>query len=103
MRTKQRKTLPKQSLLGAVIPQYVRCGRPTCPCLHGTLHGPYYYRFWREDGRLRKQYVRLAEVTSVRAACDEHRDTRRLFREFRDIGRREWSRLADLLKEADDG
>ena len=100
MQTKQRKTLPKQSLPGAVIPQYVRCGRSTCPCAQGQLHGPYYYRFWRERGRLRKQYVRMADVAMVRAACDEHRNTWRLFRESRDIGRREWSRLAGLLQEA---
>jgi transcriptional regulator with XRE-family HTH domain len=26
------------------------------------LHGPYHYRFWREGGRLRKQYVKPAEL-----------------------------------------
>lgn len=34
--------------------EHVRCGRPgctTCP------HGPYWYAYWKEDGRTRKRYV----------------------------------------------
>ena len=34
--------------------QSVRCGKDgctTCP------HGPYWYAYWREDGRLRSRYV----------------------------------------------
>jgi hypothetical protein len=37
------------------------------------LHGPYYYRFWREQGRLRKAYVRTKDVAHVRAACTHWR------------------------------
>ena len=69
--------------------------------MQGQLHGPYHYRFWREGGRLRKQYVRMADVAMVRTACDEHRNAQRLFRDFRDTGRAEWSYLAGLLTEAD--
>lgn len=32
----------------------VRCGKPgcsTCP------HGPYWYAYWKEDGRTRKRYI----------------------------------------------
>ena len=31
--------------------EYIRCGR--CP----KLHGPYWYAYWREDGKLRKRYL----------------------------------------------
>lgn len=34
--------------------EHVRCGREecsTCP------HGPYWYAYWREDGRTRSQYI----------------------------------------------
>lgn len=41
---------------------YVRCGKSPCRCEPGSLHGPYYYRFTREGGRLRKRYVRKAEA-----------------------------------------
>ena len=34
--------------------ELVRCGKPgcrTCP------HGPYWYAYWREDGRVRSRYI----------------------------------------------
>jgi hypothetical protein len=33
-----------------------------------------YYRFWWEDGRQRKQYVRRADLRETRDACRRHRD-----------------------------
>jgi hypothetical protein len=34
--------------------QSVRCGKDGC----GTCpHGPYWYAYWREDGRTRKRYI----------------------------------------------
>lgn len=37
--------------------EYVRCGKEGCRCRAGQLHGPYTYKYWREEGRLRKSYV----------------------------------------------
>jgi hypothetical protein len=34
--------------------QLVRCGKPTCS---RCPHGPYWYAYWRQDGRLRSRYV----------------------------------------------
>lgn len=64
--------LPKTSThaAGTVHAQFVRCGKPGCRCATGDLHGPYFYRFWRDElGRLHKQYVRQADVDAVREAC----------------------------------
>lgn len=64
-----RNSLPKiEALPGAVCAQRVRCGKPNCRCARLELHTAY-YRFWREGGRLRKAYVRVADVERVRAAC----------------------------------
>ena len=60
--------LPK-TLAGIVCQQWVRCGRTRCRCGRGELHGPYHYRFWREGGRLRKAYVRPAELEQVRGSA----------------------------------
>lgn len=79
-------TLPKTeppALAGAVCAQYVRCGRPGCKCARGELHGPYYYRFWRDRGRLRKKYIRPGAVEVVRAACEARRARRRESRDAR--------------------
>jgi hypothetical protein len=32
----------------------VRCGRPNCS---RCPHGPYWYAYWREGGRLRSRYI----------------------------------------------
>lgn len=52
--------------------QRVRCGRDCGEC----PHGPYWYAFWREDGRTRSQYIGNALPADVArllddvAACD---------------------------------
>lgn len=56
---------PHVEAAGAPLPvtasyrqEYVRCGKPACTrCSAGTGHGPYWYAYWRERGRLRKRYV----------------------------------------------
>lgn len=38
--------------------RYVRCGRPNCrPCSIGFGHGPYWYAYQRQGGRVRSRYV----------------------------------------------
>jgi hypothetical protein len=34
--------------------QWVRCGKESCT---RCPHGPYWYAYWREDGRRRSRYV----------------------------------------------
>jgi hypothetical protein len=37
----------------------VRCGKTGCKCAgkNGTLHGPYWYAYWRDEGKLKSRYV----------------------------------------------
>jgi len=96
---KNTKTLPKtRPLTGALIPEFKRCGKKNCRCASGQredLHGPYFYRFYRVGGRLRRQYVPRNEAAEVKIACDAAREKRargrRAFREimqtFSEMGR----------------
>jgi hypothetical protein len=68
MKNKSENPLPKM-LPGAVCAQMVKCGKPTCKCARGQLHGAYYYHFVRVGGRLRKRYLKPDEVEAVKAAC----------------------------------
>jgi len=81
-------------LTGALVPEYKRCGKPNCRCARGQLHGPYYYRRWRDaSGQQRKQYVPRGRSEQVRAALETAR------------GSSVWTRLRALkrlLDEADD-
>lgn len=78
----------------AVCAQWVRCGKPGCRCARGEPHGPYYYLFWREGGRLRKRYVRAADAVAVAAACAARRDRERRWRRLVRANRQTWRALA---------
>ena len=67
-------------LKGDLMEQMVRCGKPTCHCRDGKLHGPYHYRVWREGEKIRKEYVRPEDAAGVRAACDAYRAARQFLR-----------------------
>ncbi len=85
--------LPK-TLPGVVCAQRVRCGKPGCRCADGQGHLAF-YRFWRERGRLRKCYVPLADLASVRAACEARQRERR---ELAD-GWQQWRNLVAVVRE----
>ncbi len=79
---------------GSICPQFVRCGRKNCHCASGELHGPYFYRFWREDGRLRKKYVKQADAEPLLAAQAAERRRKSEIHTSLELCRR----LQDLLR-----
>ncbi len=87
--------LPKIAPLPGVLrAERVRCGKRTCRCARGQLHGPYLYRRWFEGGRQRRRYVKPDEADHVRAALAEYRrlhpparSTRDLLAELRRLSR----------------
>lgn len=46
--------------------QHVRCGKDCSAC----PHGPYWYAFWKEDGRSRSQYIGGVLPAEVRRLID---------------------------------
>jgi hypothetical protein len=66
-------SFPKVALPGSLHQERKQCGTPGCRCAQGRLHGPYWVRRWREDGRLRRAYVPRDQVAQVRAAITEWR------------------------------
>lgn len=105
---KHRKTShksPPAMLPGAVSPMFTRCGKASCHCTTGALHGPYYRRFWRVGGRMRSAYVRKRDVAAVRAACavwrQERYDERRMMREALEYSRLSFRELVELLRKVE--
>ena len=35
----------------------IKCGKKNCRCTRGELHGPYWYAYYRKNGRMRCEYV----------------------------------------------
>lgn len=62
---------PKMALPGSLHQERKRRGAPGCRCARGSLHGPYWTRRWREDGRLRRAHVPRHQVAQVQAAVAE--------------------------------
>lgn len=56
------KPLPNAPLMGAVCAHFVKRG--------GKIYGPYWFRYWREGGRLRKRYVRPEELERTLLLCE---------------------------------
>jgi len=75
-------------LLGSLHAERKRCGKEYCRCASGDeadLHGPYYYRRWRDkDGTQRKEYVPEDELDTVRAGIEKRRRRLKEEREERD-------------------
>jgi hypothetical protein len=86
-------TLPK-TLPGVVCAQRVRCGKPNCHCTTGERHLAY-YRFWREGGRLRKCYVKRADLAIVRACCQERQRARKALAS----AWAQWRQLVSIIQE----
>jgi hypothetical protein len=58
--------------------QVIRCGKETCKCRKGNLHGPYWYACWVENGKTKSQYIgkKLPKGVQLRRAkSDALRDT----------------------------
>ncbi len=91
--TKTPEPLPK-TLPGVVCAQRVRCGKPGCRCARGPGHLAY-YRFWREGGRLRKCYVRRADLAAVQLACAARQREQR----ERSEAWQQWRRLVAVVRE----
>ncbi len=103
--------LPKmKDVAGTLHAQSKRCGKNNCRCSRGELHGPYHYIYHREDGRLRKQYVRQSEVKAAQAQCDarasfkaQERQARQRRKGAENEAREEYRRLIDKLKQTPGG
>ena len=44
---------------GSYVLQRVKCGKPSCRCARpdGEMHGPYWYLYWKKDGKTKSKYV----------------------------------------------
>ena len=86
-------------LHGWLRPYFVRCGTPGCHCTTGPRHGPYWRRYYWEDGRRRKTYIPHAQVAIVKVAIDEQRRKRRERRHEQATWTAAWHDLAVGLRE----
>ncbi len=58
----------EETLKGWVTSFYVRYGTKKL--------GPYYARTWKQNGKLKREYIKFEELEEVKAACQRHRERR---------------------------
>jgi len=54
--------------------EYRKCGKPSCKCARGELHGPYLVAYYREGKQLRKRYLGKADA-GVSGNADQQRSS----------------------------
>jgi len=85
---------------GAICGSMVRCGRSTCKCARGELHGPYFYRFYRDkQGRQHRQYIPKAQVEAELEKQQERRDDGRRLRAFFHANTTDYRRVTAEVRE----
>lgn len=94
MKNKTENLLPKIAAHGGTVHrQAVRCGKASCKCARGELHGAYYY-FVRVNGKLKKRYLKREQVRQVQDACLKRREEQRAQRAQT---RQVWQSLRDIV------
>lgn len=84
---------------GSIVAYYKKCNRANCKCRQGQLHGPYFYRFWRQEGKRFKEYIRKENVAVTKAACESYQRQKRLNKNTRQKHLTLWRKLKTQLKE----
>jgi hypothetical protein len=88
-----------EPIRGSVVTSFVKCSRSNCKCLQGQLHGPYFYRFWRQNGKRVKQYIRKQDLLMIKAACDSYKHQKQLNKQIHQENLALWRKLKAQLKE----
>jgi len=92
--TKNQSLAPKMTP-GQVERRMVKCGKPTCKCSRGELHGPYYYhRTWSGEAHQRR-YIKLVDVAETARACENYRQAQTRLR----VGVAEYKQLLSQVRE----
>jgi hypothetical protein len=69
----------------------------------GPRHGPYYARFWWQDGRRYKRYIRQGEAEKVAIACAVRRAGEGMARRESEVTFQQWREVRTLIREIERG
>lgn len=83
-----RKLLVLRDLFAASLSiVYRTCGKPSCACARGKLHGPYYFLSIQSAGRNDRYHVSQDEGERMQPAIDRYRAFIRCLRRLRSLDR----------------
>ena len=74
---------------------------PGAVCAQRRRRRTFYYRFWREGGKLKKEYIRRTRVPYVKRQCALYREQRDWARRVLQAAIADWRQARDELREAE--
>ena len=69
----------------------------------GPKHGPYYARYWWQNGRRHKTYIRSVDAPEAVAACADRRQAERVTRSAAEASRQAWRRIRTFIRDFEHG
>ena len=75
----------EKMLEGSLIERRISCGKKTCRCADGNLHGPYYYLSRKVRGKTRMIYLKDKDLIQAARA---HRTFQKALTRWREVGRK---------------
>lgn len=79
-------------LKGHLRPEFVRCEKQGCRCRDGIKHGPYWYLYRYEKGKLRKKYIGRDLPEDLRKIAEKRKMKKELLKRIDEL-REERKRL----------
>jgi len=63
----------KSMLYGSVVEKYIMCGKSGCKCKRGSLHGPFYYLSYKEDGKTKMIFLKAGISKRAKLLNDNYK------------------------------
>jgi hypothetical protein len=84
----------REQLQGSLFTRYAQCGKESCACREGRLHGPYYVLSTRSGGAGGFAYLEGTQARRARDLVARHREFKQGLRRLRRVN----LQLVDLLR-----
>jgi hypothetical protein len=73
-RSSRKETLVEQTLDNRTYRlESIRCGKETCKCARGKLHGPYWYSYARVKDKVKSQYIGKSLPVDIEKQLKSHK------------------------------
>ena len=68
----------KKLLYGSVVKKYKSCNKKGCKCTKGSLHGPFYYLTYKQEGKTKMVFIKKHMWEAAIKLNDNYRAFRKL-------------------------
>jgi len=92
----ERLVRPQEMIAGSLYETYRTCGKPSCRCARGEMHGPFMALSTREQGRRSVKHIRHGDEDWVKKRAVEYREYQKALAKLRKTNMEILAALKDL-------